>query len=217
MNLSAHVLLSIEYIARRSIVFTNKALSELILNFPFWLPYCLTPIHWLPRALISTDKCPIRQSGVWQTQTRVLLFRNVLMARCFLFVSRSLTHSNPALTMDHTAPPPNSTTPTRQCARAKLADAPKNLARITAPSSQPVGSTQRALQESLTGNIVFANEATVDAIFQPSKVDDQIIVDILFGLDNDRLLKEARNSVLSSKHTETKKSKSLVHHQMLKF
>ena len=136
----------------------------------------------------------------------------------FSFVARSLTHSNPALTMDPTAPPPpNSATPTRRYPRTELADTPNKLAGTFAPSSQPVGSTQRALQESPTGNIVFADEAIVDAIFQPSKVDDQIIVDILSELNDDKILKAARNSVLSSKHTETKKSKSLVRHQMFTF
>ena len=116
--------------------------------------------------------------------------------------------------MDPTAPPSNSTTLASRYARTKLADA---LAGTTAPSSQPVGSTQRALQESLIGNIVFANEAIVDAIFQPSKVDDRIIVDILSGLNDDKFLKEARNTVLSSKKTETKKYKSLVRNQNLNF
>ena len=91
------------------------------------------------------------------------------------------------------------------------------LAGTFAPSSQPPGSTQRALQESLTGNIVFANEAIVDAIFQPSKVDDQIIEDILAELNDDKDLKAARNSVLSSSNAETKKYKSLVRHRMLNF
>ena len=109
--------------------------------------------------------------------------------------------------MDPTTPSPNSTTLNRRYARTKLAD---TLAGTTAPSSQPVGSTQRALQESLTGSIVFANEAIVDAIFQPSRVDDQIIVDILSELNNHKDLKAGRNSVLSSKNTETRKYKSLV-------
>jgi len=113
--------------------------------------------------------------------------------------------------MDPTAPPPpNSTTPPRRYARTKLADTPNKLAGTFAPSSQPVGSTQRALQESLTGNIVFANEAIVDAIFQPSKVDDQIIVDIFVEMNEDKILKAARNAVLSSTRAETKKYESLV-------
>ena len=127
-------------------------------------------------------------------------------------------HSNPALTMDPTAPPPPiPTTPTRRYARSKLADTPNKLSGTFAPSSQPPGSTQRALQESLTGNIVFANEAIVNAVFQPSKVDDQIIVDILADLNEDKDLKAARHSALSSEHAETKKYKSLVRHRMLNF
>jgi hypothetical protein len=94
---------------------------------------------------------------------------------------------------------------------------PNKLAGTFAPSSQPVGSTQRALQESLTGNIVFANEAIVEAIFQPSKVDDQTIVDILAEMKSAKPLKTARNSVLSSKLAETKKYKPLVRHGMLTF
>ncbi len=129
----------------------------------------------------------------------------------FSFVVPSPTHSNRTLTMDPTAPPPpNSTTPPRRYARTKLADTPNKLAGTFAPSSQPVGSTQRALQESLTGNIVFANEAIVDAIFQPSKVDDQIIVDIFVEMNEDKILKAARNAVLSSTRAETKKYESLV-------
>ena len=136
----------------------------------------------------------------------------------FSFVAGSLTHPNPALTMDPTAPPsPHSATPTLRYPRTELVDTSNNLAGTFVPSSEPVGSTQRALQESLAGNIVFANEAIVDAIFQPSKVDDQIIVDILSGLNNDKILKAARNSVLSSIQTETKKYKSLVRHRMLNF
>ena len=85
------------------------------------------------------------------------------------------------------------------------------------PSSQPVGSTQRALQESLTGNIVFANEAIVEAIFQPSKVDDRTVVDILAEMKVVKALKVARNSVLSSKVAEKKKYKSLVRRRISNF
>src|SRR5258706_12815236 len=129
----------------------------------------------------------------------------------FSFVIPSPTHSNNTLTMDPTAPPPpNPTTPTRRYPRTKLADTPNKLAETFAPSSQPVGSTQRALQESLTGNIVLANEPIVDAIFQPSKVDDQIIVDIFVEMNEDKILKAARNAVLTSTRAETKKYESLV-------
>ena len=83
------------------------------------------------------------------------------------------------------------------------------------PSSQPVGSTQRALQESLTNNIVFANESIVHAIFQPSKVDDKTVVDILAKINHDNSLKAARGTVLSGKVVEAKKNKSMVRHQIL--
>ena len=88
------------------------------------------------------------------------------------------------------------------------------------PSSQPVGATQLALQESLTGNIVFANEGIADAIFEPSKVEDHIVVDILAGINDDKSLKAARDSVLSGKLVEAKnykseKYKSLVRRRIL--
>jgi hypothetical protein len=82
-------------------------------------------------------------------------------------------------------------------------------------SSQPVGSTQCALQASLTNNVVFANEAIVHAIFQPSKVDDQTVVDILAEINVDKPLKAARDAVLSGKLAETKKYKPMVRHRML--
>jgi len=120
--------------------------------------------------------------------------------------------------MDPTPPPPpNPTTPNRRFSRTKHTTTPNKLAGTFAPSSQPVGSTQRALQESLTGNIVFANEAIVEAIFQPSKVDDQTIVDIIAEVNDDKPLKAARDSVLSGKLAETKMYKSLVCHSILAF
>jgi hypothetical protein len=82
-------------------------------------------------------------------------------------------------------------------------------------SSQPVGSTQCALQVSLTNNVVFANEAIVHAIFQPSMVDDQTVVDILAEISDDKPLKDARDAVLSGKLAETKKYKSMVRHRIL--
>ena len=116
-----------------------------------------------------------------------------------------------------TSDPDNPYIYTRRYDRSKLADTPNKLAGTFAPSSKPLGSTQRALQESLTGNIVFADKAIVDAIFQPSKADDQIIVDILAELNEDKDLKAARNSVLSSEQAETEKYKSLVRRRMLNF
>ena len=113
--------------------------------------------------------------------------------------------------MDPTAPPPpTAKTPERRFARTKLTDTPNKFAGTFAPSSQPVGATQLALQESLTGNVVFANEAIANAIFEPSKVENQIVVDILAEINDDKSLKTARDSVLSSKLAETKKYKSLV-------
>jgi hypothetical protein len=115
------------------------------------------------------------------------------------------------------SPPPNPTTPDRRLGRAKHTITPNKLAGTFAPSSQPVGSTQHALQESLTGNIVFANEAIVDVIFQPSKVDDHTVVGILDEIENDKTLKAARDSVVSCNVAEKKKYKSLVRHRMLAF
>ena len=120
--------------------------------------------------------------------------------------------------MDLVAPPPlNPTTPDRRFARTRHKIAPNRLSGTLDPSSQPVGATQCALQVSLTGNIVFANEAIVEAIFQPSKVDGQIVADILAEINNDKILKAARGSVLSGKLDETKMYKSLVRHRMLTF
>ena len=84
-----------------------------------------------------------------------------------------------------------------------------------ATSSQPVGSTQRALQASLTDNVVFANEAIVHAIFRPSKVDDQIIADIIAEINHDQHLKAARDAVLSRKLAKRMKYEPTVSHQML--
>ena len=82
------------------------------------------------------------------------------------------------------------------------------------PSSQPVGSTQRALQASLTGNVVFANEAIVDAVFQPSKVDDHTVSDILVEIKENTELKAACKLVLQ-RGAEIKKYRAMVGPQML--
>jgi len=133
----------------------------------------------------------------------------------FSFVSSSPTYSIPVLTMDPTyPPPPRSITPDRRFPRTKLADTPNKFAGNFIPSSQPVGSTQRALKETLTGNVVFANEAIVEAIFQPAKVDDQIVMEILAEMNDQNSLKAARSSVLSHKLAETKKYKFLVCHRL---
>ena len=132
-------------------------------------------------------------------------------SEAFSFVP-SPTHSAPVLTMDPTAPlpPPDPTTPDRRFVRTKFDLTPNKFAGTFAPSSQPVESTQRALQASLTGNIVFANEAIVDTVFQPSKVDDKTVKDILAEIDVVKSLKTARRSVLSNKLGETKKYKFMV-------
>ena len=118
--------------------------------------------------------------------------------------------------MNPTAPPPpTATTPGRRFARTKRVKTPKIFARTFVPSSQPAGGTQLALQESLTGNIVFANEGIADAIFEPSKVEDQIVVGILAGINDDKFFKAARDSVLSGKLAEAKKYKSLVRRRIL--
>jgi len=115
------------------------------------------------------------------------------------------------LTMD----PPNPTTPDRRFARTKHVLTPNRLATTFATSSQPVGSTQRALQAPLTGSAIFANEAIVGAVFQPSKVKDQTVKDILAEIDDDPSLKAARSAVLHGKLAETKKYGPLVCHHML--
>ena len=110
---------------------------------------------------------------------------------------------------------PDPTTPNRLFPRTNRIATPNRFTTTFATSSQPVGSTQRALQESLTDNVVFANETIVHAIFQPSKVDDQIIMDILAEIDQDNALKAAREAVLSGKLAETKKYQSMVSHQVI--
>ena len=118
--------------------------------------------------------------------------------------------------MNPTAPPPpTATTPGRRFARTKRVKTPNIFARTFVPSSQPAGGTQLALQESLTGNIVFANEGIADTIFEPSKVEDQIVVGILAGINDDKFFKAARDSVLSGKLAEAKKYKSLVRRRIL--
>ena len=134
----------------------------------------------------------------------------------FSFVSSSPTHPTTVLNMDLTAPPPpNSTTPGRRFVRTRPVNTPEKLARTFAPSFQPLRATQLALQESLTGNVIFANESIVDAIFRPSKLDDQIVADILAEINGDKALKTARDSVLSSKLADPKQNKSLVRRRIL--
>ena len=119
--------------------------------------------------------------------------------------------------MDPMASPPmsNQTTLDPILARTKHTGTPNKPMGPLHLSSHPVGSTQRALQESLTNNVVFANESIVDAIFQPSKVDDQTVVDILAKINYDNSLKAARDAVLSGKVVEVRKYKSMVRHRIL--
>jgi len=135
----------------------------------------------------------------------------------FSFVSLPLARSVLALTMDPIAPPPlpDPTTPDRRFARTKRTATPNRFTTTFTPGSQPVGSTQRALQASLTDNVVFANEAIVQAIFQPSKVDDQTVVDILAEINHDKPLKAARGAILGGKLAETKMYTPMVRHRML--
>jgi len=118
--------------------------------------------------------------------------------------------------MDSSAspPPPNPTTPNRRFLPTKSKYTPNKLSNTGTTSSQPAGSTQRALKESLTGNVVFANEAIVDAVFQPSKVDDQTVRDILAEINIQKSLKTALNAVVSNKLAETKKYPFMVRRGM---
>ena len=109
----------------------------------------------------------------------------------------------------------NPTTPDPILARSKHIGKPNKPTGTFYRSSQPVGSTQRALQESLTNNIVFANEAIVQAIFQPSKVDDKTVVDIISEINHDDSLRAARDAALSGKVVEAQKYKSMVRHWIL--
>ena len=135
----------------------------------------------------------------------------------FSFVSPPPTRSVPALIMDPIASPsvPDPTTPDHRFPRTKRIATPNRFSNTFSPSTQPVCSTQRALQASLTDNIVFANEAIVHAIFQPSKVDDQTVVDIIAEIYRDKPLKAARDAILSGKVAETNKYKPMVRHPML--
>ena len=154
----------------------------------------------------------VRQSAAWQTYPNISLCPNVLITG--LFRSFPFTYSLGFCTdrrFQYSFPP---TTPNCRLVCTELVWTLNKLVGTFAPSSQPIGSTQRALQASLTGNIVFANEAIVDTVFQPSKVDDQTIMDILTEINTVKLLKTARNKVLSKKLAETKKYEPMVRHQM---
>jgi len=119
--------------------------------------------------------------------------------------------------MDPVTPPPmpNPTTPDRRFPRTKRTARPNRFANTFFPSSQPVGSIQLALRTSHTDNVVFANEAIVHATFQPSKVDDQTIVDILAEINRNKPLKAARDAILGAKVAERKTCSSMVRRRML--
>ena len=150
------------------------------------LPSCGSPltnqIQTLPRALIFTTIGALTVSLTGKHK------QTVYHAKAFLWgcplVRLHFTHSLSScgtLTMDPIVPPPvpDPTTPNRLFPRANRIATPNRFTTTFATSSQPVGSTQRALQESLTDNVVYANETIVHAIFQPSKVDRQSVMDIL--------------------------------------
>lgn len=90
----------------------------------------------------------------------------------------------------------------------------KNPRNTFTSSPHLVGCTQRALQESLADNVVFANEGIVHAVFQPSKVDDQTVVGILAEIDHEKSLKAARDAALSVTVAKRMKNKSMVSHRM---
>ena len=139
---------------------------------------------------------------------------NHFYSKALSFVFSSPCHSIPALTMDPMAPPPvpNPTTPPRIFSQTKLNVTPNRFAATFNITSQPPDSTQRALQESLTDNVVFANEAIVQAIFQPSEVNDEKVMHILTEINKHKYLKAARAAVLSGKGAEKKKYKAMVCH-----
>jgi hypothetical protein len=136
---------------------------------------------------------------------KTYLYRGILVRTILTTVPTS------TLKMD----PPIPTTPPHRYPRTRLTNTPNRFSAGFSTSSQPVGSTQHALQASLTGNVLFKNEAIVDAIFQPSKVEDQTVKEILTELIADKSLKDARDKALNSKLAETKKYKPIVCHRPL--
>ena len=132
----------------------------------------------------------------------------------FSLVSPSPTPSAPVITTKSTASLPLDSPTGRRVIALKTKYTPNELAGTFAPSSQPVGFTQRALQTLLTGEVVFANDAIVNSVFQPSKVDDKTVTDILAEIDVDKSLKTALDSVLSRKLGKRIRNKSIVRHAM---
>jgi hypothetical protein len=195
----------------------NKGLSELIPTIPAVFLLCGDPVaqqtRKLPRGVLFTE---LKESALSVSLARgkhgkpfghakTYIYRGILVRLLLATVPISI------LKMD----PPNPTTPPRRYPRTKLTNTPNRLSAIFATSSQPVGSTQHALQASLAGNILFKNEAIVDAVFQPSKVADQTVKDILTEIIADKSLKDARDKVLNGKLAELRKYKPMVCHRML--
>jgi len=118
-----------------------------------WHPFTRR-IQRPPRVLIFTelkDRCPDGQPD-WQTQANSLLCQGVL-------IHYPPIRSVPVLIMDPIAPPAPPVpdpTPDRRFPRTKRIATPNKFTGTFALSSQPVGSAQRALQASLTDNVVFA-------------------------------------------------------------
>src|SRR5258706_13106522 len=112
-------------------------------------------------------------------------------SQAFSFVFPSHHRIIPVLIMDPMPSPPMSNPTTPDCIFAHTTHTGtlnKPMATFY-PISQPAGSTQRALQGALTNNVVFANEAIVHAIFQPSKVDNKTVADILAMIKDNNCLK----------------------------
>ncbi len=59
---------------------------------------------------------------------------------------------------------------------------------------------------------MFANEEIVHAIFQPSKVDDKTVMNILAKINNDESLKAAYGVLRRGKRQETTKYELMVRH-----
>ena len=116
--------------------------------------------------------------------------------------------------MDPMAPPPmpNPTTPPHIFPQMKLNVTPNRFVATFSVTSQPPDSTQHALQELLTDNMVFTNKVVIQAIFQLSKVKDQNVMHILAKINKHKPLKVVQAAVLSGKGAEMKKYKAMVHH-----
>ena len=156
-------------------------------------------------------------SGSWPTPIEIWGCQNVLILRRSRSSVVLPSSHHLLLTMDPTAPPSAlaPTTPNRPVIHAKMTTTPNILSGHFSTSSLPVCSTQRALKASLTGNVVFANEAVVDAVFQPSKVDENTVSEIIAEINSDTKLNNARNKLLRSKIAESKMYQPMVRHPPL--